>query len=789
MKSLSFGLKKTVSFIMMLVLLFCVFNTASFSRSEVNALSGSGFSHFITRSGDKLMDGTRELRFISVNTPNLYWTGEGYQGPTPESAIEEQIKTVARMGGQVTRGFALPIKFHPEDVDGYSFNDPPKKFCVNGIGSYDEDCFRALDKALQLANEYGVRVIIPFINWYKWYGDIGDFAAMEPGKTYKDFYTDSIVKQNWKDVLSYVLNRTNYYTGVKYKDDKAILAWETANEANVDELVAMNDPVYKNKPHNDITGLTNADIDNWTIEMADYIKSIDPNHLVMDGRYGVSSAIVNGTNEIDIVTNHYYVGDYAARNDADRALTQNKKVFVVGEFGVYGDNTQYFAERLLDTVIDNGTSGAMIWSLYPHYWYGGILRQTSDFVLHWPGFPSGAVVKEKELLDIIRVRANEIQGNAVYDDLNDFSKVFTHSANLYFDNLNPTSFHNDPSRLVRSSVNNESVIYKAPSGKNFTGFELSTYFWPGEADTEFEVYTSPDNVTYSQYANPYAEEVAGNWKYKMYQGRMLPAGTNYIKIVISNPLTAWNPQIGRVALTYAEPIGVPDTPTMLPIISTDQIKWYGSYGSEKYDVERATSVSGPWTTVGTDILDSDHPYQPFHDMTAVDGTTYFYRVTGKNAAGSSTPSSPVQAQGGTANQLIDDLNDFSLVFDKSANMAIDHLNSGLMGNDLARGYRTDNNVGYLTYELDGDLASYRITSYRWPAGNGGIVVLTSQDGIDFEYSQYSWDVTEGTGGNWGKVVIHGNGFAVGTRYVKIILTKGIQNFDLEIGKVELKYGN
>ena len=34
-----------------------------------------GFTNFITRSGDKLMDGSRELRFISITAPSLHANG------------------------------------------------------------------------------------------------------------------------------------------------------------------------------------------------------------------------------------------------------------------------------------------------------------------------------------------------------------------------------------------------------------------------------------------------------------------------------------------------------------------------------------------------------------------------------------------------------------------------------------------------------------------------------------------------------------------------------------------
>jgi endo-1,4-beta-mannosidase len=59
--------------------------------------------------------------------------------------------------------------------------------------------------------------------------------------------------------VSFVLNRRNTYTGTLYKDDKAILAWETGNELYC--------------PYS------------WTKQIAAHIKSLDSNHLVWDGFY------------------------------------------------------------------------------------------------------------------------------------------------------------------------------------------------------------------------------------------------------------------------------------------------------------------------------------------------------------------------------------------------------------------------------------------------------------------------------------------------------------------------
>ena len=338
------------------------------------------FTNFITRSGDKLMDGDKEFRFISVNCPILHFI-EDRGGDLPDPFEQEDaIRSVAQMGGSVVRDYVLTVRKASDSPDLAA------KRMISGPNTYNEKGFAALDKVLELCNRLGVRIIIPLTDLNQFFGGI---PQLEQLRGTSGFFTNPQLRQDFKDIINYLLNRTNIYTGIKYKDDKAVLAWETGNELN--------------------------GTDEWCRDIAAYIKSLDPNHLVMDGAWrGLRATSLTDPN-IDIVSNHYYPAlyqDFSSTCDADRNRAKGKKVFVVGEFGYTATSHM---KNFLDTVIHNGTSGALLWALRPHKKDGGFHHHGETGVYadyHWPGFASGKAYDEIAVLDLIRNTAFKIRGMA-----------------------------------------------------------------------------------------------------------------------------------------------------------------------------------------------------------------------------------------------------------------------------------------------------------------------------------------------------------------------------------------
>ena len=67
--------------------------------------------------------------------------------------------------------------------------------------------------------------------------------------------------------------------------DPAILGWETLNEGIYKmEETDPDDDVETGSETDGSTKPTAAEMDGWTSDIASYIKDIDPNHLIIDGR-------------------------------------------------------------------------------------------------------------------------------------------------------------------------------------------------------------------------------------------------------------------------------------------------------------------------------------------------------------------------------------------------------------------------------------------------------------------------------------------------------------------------
>lgn len=366
---------------------FTIIGTVILMSSVFNA---HAFTNFITREGDQLKDGKSVFRFISVNTPNINGHYDGYKNTNPESGyiydpmelsfeIEAHFKDMVQMGVTVIRNWGITV----EDGSGEF------EALVTGPYTYNETAFRRIDKMLELCNKYNIRVILCLVKENKYWGGTSAFSKLYGGG---DYYETPAVKDGFKHLLTTMANRKNYFNGKIYKDDKAILAWEFGNEV----------------PNNKGT---------WISEMADYLKNIDPNHLIADPRRAngtqqmkeIVGDVVQNCPKIDIVKTRQYPNYHNSVTELWNEC-KGKRPMIIDEF----QRLDGFRE-VLEEICNTGTSGGLLWSLMKPLFTGGIgghalFHAYSWGGSRWPGFDSGEYFHERENLMLIREYGYKIRG-------------------------------------------------------------------------------------------------------------------------------------------------------------------------------------------------------------------------------------------------------------------------------------------------------------------------------------------------------------------------------------------
>jgi len=348
-----------------------------------------GFENFVRRDGDVLKDGDREFRFISFNIPNLHYVEDDMRFEQsmpfrlPDAfEIDDALGAIEQIGGQVVRTYTLSVRKadDPADLPRY----------ILGPGQFNEEAFKTLDQVVAAAHRHHVRLIIPFVDQWSWWGGVAELAAFR-GKKPDLVWTDPQVIEDFKNIVTFVVNRVNTVTGIRYRDDKAILAWETGNELHSPAL--------------------------WTKQIVAHIKSLDTQHLVLDGthRETLLPSSLEDSN-IDFIQTHHYEKDPRAMIGhilESAKMAKGRKPYFVGEFGFLGTEALC---AVMATVIEQKLTGALLWSLRYRsrdggfYWHHEPAGGDYFKAYHWPGFASGEKYDECRLMQLVRERAFAIQG-------------------------------------------------------------------------------------------------------------------------------------------------------------------------------------------------------------------------------------------------------------------------------------------------------------------------------------------------------------------------------------------
>ncbi len=303
-------------------------------------------SGFVKRSGSQLMLDGHPFRFAGSN---MHWlTLDDSANYVSQFRINDGLDAAKEMGATVIRSHSLGISVG----------------CGNCIepspGVFNTTAFAHNDYVIKAARDHGLRLIIPLTDNYRYAtGGKHTFTDWRGISNESEFYFNAQVIKDFETYIDALLNHVNTYTGVAYKDDPTIMAWETGNELIPPTI--------------------------WTKLIATYIKNNDHNHLVVDGKMGIDLNAASLTN-VDIVSNHYYpMNTSKLTNDANTAKRVGK-AFYIGEFNWNDANGGDSLSRFLSTIESNPLiAGDMFWELWSHGDQYGYVSNQIQYTLHYPG--------------------------------------------------------------------------------------------------------------------------------------------------------------------------------------------------------------------------------------------------------------------------------------------------------------------------------------------------------------------------------------------------------------------
>jgi mannan endo-1,4-beta-mannosidase len=332
-------------------------------------LTGLAWSQgFVQRSGATLTLNGSLFRFGGTNSYPLMYA--------PHSTVDQVLGAVAGSNLKVVRMWAFDDAITPAGTYFQYFNTSTNAPAYNDSAAG----FANVDYAVNKAGQLGIKLIIPFTNNWPDFGGMDIYVDWLKGKYHDQFYTDPTVRQWYKAWISHVLNHVNTISGVAYKDDPTIMAWELANEP---ECAGSGLPTSGS--------CTNQTIISWVADVSQYVKTVDSNHLVSVGdegffcdpsasgyfencSTGVDSMGFSQVASIDLVGFHLYPDSWDqniawTEDFINRHLTEAStlgKPLYMGEFGLLSGNAKEAVYNDWTNLIFNGGgSGAMFWDILP----------------------------------------------------------------------------------------------------------------------------------------------------------------------------------------------------------------------------------------------------------------------------------------------------------------------------------------------------------------------------------------------------------------------------------------
>ncbi|GAA2001561.1 hypothetical protein JL107_01370 [Nakamurella flavida] len=338
--------------------------TATVAPASAQAVQAAG-TDFVRREGSALTLGGAPFRFSGTN---MYWLAlddnvkdeQGAATYPTEFRIVDAFASARASGVTVVRAWA---------------NSVGCERCISPrLGEINQAAFASLDRAVLEAKRSDIRLVLSLLdNWDQFHGSKMTYARWR-GTTEDRFWTDPQLIADYQAFITAVLTHRNPLTGLAYRDDPTIMAWQTGNE-----LWCQTCP-------------GNPWFPDWTRQIADHIKSVAPRQLVVDG-HGTDPACTTACLDapslqiasVDIVDDHHYPPSIARLRDSVTRTRAAGKAYLVGEYdwrnATGGDRLADF----LTAVETSGAAGDLFWGLIPHADRAGFVDHQDSFEFYFPG--------------------------------------------------------------------------------------------------------------------------------------------------------------------------------------------------------------------------------------------------------------------------------------------------------------------------------------------------------------------------------------------------------------------
>ena len=378
-------MSKTIGQFLRVMVLVLTIVCQLFSTTAASTAQGNDF---VKQAGPELRLRGKLFRFAGSNNYYLMYKSKFMVDDVLNTAAAQGFR-VMRVWGSLDIGNQDGSNSIRGKADGVYF-----QYWGGSAPAYNDgdDGLTHLDYVIYKAGQLGIKLVIPFVNNWNDFGGMDQYVRWRGGQYHDEFYTDPLIRSWYKNWIAHLLERTNTYNGLKYKNDPTIMTWELGNEPR-----CLSAGAYPRSPN-----CTTQTLISWADEMSTYIKSIDDKHLVSvgdEGFYcipgasdwtencgeGVDTLAFTALENIDVMSLHLYPDHWGKdiswgtqwiqRHIKDaRALD---KPAMLGEFGFLGKSIRNPTYKTwTDTVLMNGGAGALYWilsgkqddgTLYPDY--------------------------------------------------------------------------------------------------------------------------------------------------------------------------------------------------------------------------------------------------------------------------------------------------------------------------------------------------------------------------------------------------------------------------------------